>query len=58
NRDFIYEILAFVENMDLGIDLGMVQEGNTYTLELDSDQMIDLLDAYMRYIITNIDNLL
>ena len=57
NRDFIYEILAFVEDMDLGVDLGMVQEGNTYTLELDSDKMIDLLDAYMRYIITNIDNL-
>lgn len=51
------EIMKFVEEIDLGMDMGMVQDGNKYTLNLDSDKMIDLLDAYMRYIFNNMDKL-
>lgn len=55
NSNVIKEMITFIENMDLGIDLGMIKEGNTYTLTLDSDKVIDLLDAYIRYIINNMD---
>ena len=57
NATLIKELMAFLEGMDLGIDSGMVQEGNKYTINLDSDKMIDLLDAYLKYIIVNIDKL-
>ena len=30
------EIMKFVEEIDLGMDMGMVQDGNKYTLNLDS----------------------
>ncbi|SES81411.1 hypothetical protein SAMN05660297_00568 [Natronincola peptidivorans] len=57
NSKMLQDIIQFIEEMDLGIDLGMTKEGNTYTLKLDSDKMIDLLEAYMLYVITNIDKL-
>lgn len=57
NSNLINEILSFVENMDLGMEVGLVKEGRTYILELDADKMIDLFDAYMRYVLTNIDQL-
>lgn len=61
NMDFssnmLQDTIGFIDNMDLGIDLDMVQEGNTYTLTLESDELIDLLDAYMGYVINNIDQL-
>ncbi|ABR49089.1 hypothetical protein Amet_2939 [Alkaliphilus metalliredigens QYMF] len=51
------DIIGFLENMDLGIDLGMTQEGDTYSLRIESDKMIDLLDVYIKYVITNMDQL-
>ncbi len=51
----VKDMMKFIEEMDLGIDTGMVKDGNKYTLNLDSDKMVDWLDAYMRYIINNID---
>ncbi len=57
NASLMEEIMTFVEEIDLGIDMGMVKDGNKYTLNIDSDKMIDLLDAYMRYIFNNMDKL-
>lgn len=57
NANLIKDMITFIENMDLGVELGMTKEGNTYTLTLDSDKIIDLLDAYIRYIISNMDKL-
>ncbi|AOY75677.1 hypothetical protein [Clostridium formicaceticum] len=57
NANILKDMIAFIEEMDLGIDLGMTQEGNVYTLTLESDELIDLLDAYIQYVITNIDQL-
>lgn len=57
NSKVLQDILVFIEEMDLGIDLDMTKEGNTYTLNLNSDEIIDLLDAYMLYIFTNMDKL-
>ncbi len=57
SESLMKELMDFIKQMDLGIDTGMVKEGNKYTLNLDSDKMIDLLDAYLRYIIVNIDKL-
>lgn len=51
-------IIEFVDKIDLGVDINIEKEGNTYTLELESDELIDLLDAYFRFSIGNIDQLL
>ncbi|MBP2026730.1 hypothetical protein J2Z35_000519 [Acetoanaerobium pronyense] len=57
NSEILKELLGFIEDIELDVDLGMVQEGRTYTLELDSDKLIDLLDSYMRYVIANLNNM-
>lgn len=57
NSNMLQDTIEFIDNMDLGIDLDMVQDGNTYTLTLESDELIDLLDAYLEYSIVNIDQL-
>ncbi|MFW5649116.1 MAG: hypothetical protein ACOCG5_08515 [Candidatus Alkaliphilus sp. MAG34] len=51
------DVIGLVEKMDLGVDLDMKKDGNTYTLTVKSDELIDLLDAYIRFIIENIDQL-
>ncbi len=56
-RNVLNEVIEFIDKMDLGMDLGMEKEGDTYTLTLESDELLDLLDAYMRYIFENIDQL-
>ena len=56
-RNVLNEMIEFIDKIDLGMDLGMEKEGNTYTLTLESDELLDLLDAYMRYILENIDQL-
>lgn len=57
NSNILQDAIEFIENMDLDIELGMIQEGNTYTLTLDSDQIIDLLDACIKYYLENMDQL-
>lgn len=56
-RDLLNDVFEFIDKIDLGVDLNMEKEGNTYTLTVESDELIDLLDAYIRYIIENIDKL-
>lgn len=55
NPNMLNDMVEIIDNMDLGIDLGMEKKGNTYTLTLESDKLIDLLDAYLRYVIENMD---
>lgn len=55
NPNMLNDMIEIIDNMDLGIDLGMEKKGNTYTLTLESDKLIDLLDAYLRYVIENMD---
>ncbi|MCC5911821.1 MAG: hypothetical protein JJT76_15475 [Clostridiaceae bacterium] len=57
NANILQDMLQFIEGMDLGIELGMTKEDNTYTLTLDSDKIIDLLDAYIVYFMNNMDKL-
>lgn len=57
DSNMLNDVIEFIDKMDLGVDFNMEKEGNTYTLTLESDELIDLLDAYMRYIIENIDQL-
>lgn len=49
------EMMDYLYQMDLGIDSGLTKDGNKYSLTMDSDKMIDLFDAYMKYTIQNID---
>lgn len=57
NQNMIKELYAFIEQLDPGVDTGLVQDGNEFTLEMDSDKMVDLLDAYIVAVIENIDKL-
>lgn len=57
NSNFLQDMIVFLEQMDLGIDFGMTKDGDTYTLSLDSDEILDLLVSYLKHFITNIDNL-
>lgn len=57
NTNILNDSIKFIEEMDLGIDLGMKQDGNTYSLTLDSGKLVDLLDAYMIYSLENADKL-
>ncbi len=57
DSNMLNDVIEFIDKMDLGVDFNMEKEGNTYTLTLESDELIDLLDAYIRYIIENIDQL-
>lgn len=57
DSNMLNDVIELIDKMDLGVDFNMEKEGNTYTLTLESDELIDLLDAYIRYIIGNIDQL-
>ena len=56
-KNVLNDVIEFVDGIDLGVDFNIEKEGNTYTLTLESDELIDLLDAYMIYSIENIDQL-
>lgn len=51
------EIMDYFYTMDLGVDTGLEREGNRYTLNMDSDKMIDLMDAYIKYVLRNFDKM-
>ncbi|HZJ76168.1 MAG TPA: hypothetical protein VFC70_00535 [Oscillospiraceae bacterium] len=51
------DIIGFIDEMDLGMDFNITKRGSTYTLTLESDELIDFLDAYIRYFIENIDQM-
>ena len=53
NSQYLMDILEFVEGMDFDFEFDMTKEGDTYTLNVDSDQMIDLFDAYMVFSMEN-----
>ena len=53
NKQYLMDILEFVEEMDFDFEFDMTKEGNTYTLNIDSDQLIDLFDAYMLFSLEN-----
>lgn len=56
-NNILNDTLALLEDMDLGVDLGMEKQGDTYVLTLESGELIDLLEAYFRYFVENVDNL-
>lgn len=56
-NNIINDSLKLLEDMDLGIDLNMEKEGDTYSLSLESDDLIDLVEGYFRYFVENVDNL-
>lgn len=51
------DVIELVDKIDFGIDFNMEKEGSTYTLTLEAEELIDIFDAYIRYIIENIDQL-
>jgi len=57
DANFLMQVLEFVEGMEIGFDLNMTLEDGIYELTLTSDEMIDLLNAYIMYVMTNMDAL-
>ncbi len=55
DANFLMQVLEFVEGMEIGFDINMTLEDGVYELTLTSDEMIDLLNAYMIYVMTNMD---
>jgi hypothetical protein len=53
SSQYLMDILEFVEDMDLDFEFDITKDGDTYTLNVDSDQMIDLFDAYMVFSMEN-----
>ena len=53
NKQYLMDILEYVEEIDFDFEFDMTKEGNTYTLNIDSDQLIDLFDAYMLFSLEN-----
>lgn len=51
------EIMDYFYTMDLGVDTGLQKDGNRYTLNMNSDKMIDLVDAYIKYVLRNFDKM-
>lgn len=51
------EMMDYFYTMDLGVDTGLEKDGNRYTLNMDSDKMIDLMDAYIKYMLRNVDKM-
>lgn len=54
---FLVQILEYLEGMDLVFELDMTYEDGTYHLSMGSDELIDLLDAYLVYVMTNMDQM-
>ncbi len=57
DKDVIKELYSFIELLDPGMDTGMKQDGNKFTLDINSDKMVDLTDAYIKAMIENIDKI-
>lgn len=45
--------IDFLKGMNLGIDLGLVKEGNSYSLNWDENKTVDVFNAYMKFVFKN-----
>lgn len=45
--------IDFLKGMKLGIDLGLVKEGNSYSLNWDENKTVDVFNAYMKFVFKN-----
>ena len=51
------KMINFIKSIDLGIDLGLTKKGeDTYSLTWDSDKIVDITNAYFKYIFSNFDS--
>ncbi|EHL10026.1 hypothetical protein HMPREF9629_01018 [Peptoanaerobacter stomatis] len=51
------KMINFIKSIDLGIDLGLTKKSdNNYILTWDSDKMVDITNAYFKYIFSNFDS--
>lgn len=57
DSNFLMQVLEFIEGMDFDFEINMTLEDGVYELNLTSDEMIDLLNAYMIHVMTNMDQL-
>ena len=51
------KMINFIKSIDLGIDLGLTKKGeNAYSLTWDSDKIVDITNAYFKYIFSNFES--
>ncbi|EJP26274.1 hypothetical protein HMPREF1142_0943 [Peptostreptococcaceae bacterium AS15] len=47
------KMFNYLSKIDIGIDMGLTKEGNTYKLDWDSDKLVDITNAYVKYTLKN-----
>lgn len=47
------KLVKFLKKIDLGIDIGFTKKDNTYSISWDSDKVVDILNAYIKYVLGN-----
>lgn len=47
------KLIKFMKGINLGVDIGLTKNGNTYSINWDADKSIDILNAYVKYIFSN-----
>lgn len=57
DSNFLMQVLEFIEGMDVDFEINMTLEDGAYVLSLTSDEMIDLFNAYMIHVMTNMNQL-
>ena len=58
DRGFLLQILEFVEGMELDFEFNMTLEDGVYHLTMTADEMVDLFNAYMLFVISNMDEMM
>lgn len=52
------KMIDFIKGIDLGVDIGFTKQGDTYKVSMDADKMVDVTDAYFKFIFKNPDYIL
>ena len=47
------KVLDFFGKIDIGIDTGLTKDGDTYKLSWNADKMVDVTNAYVKYLFKN-----
>lgn len=59
NSESKNKAIEFLKGLDLGkVDLGLTKDGNTYTMKMNADQIVDLMNSYIKSIYKNPDTML
>ena len=55
SKEISEKMYNYLSKIDLGIDFGLVKNGNTYKINWNSDKIVDVTNAYVKFIFKNPD---